>query len=181
MVNERTMNTPSSYLDGHIEKEPKLQQTTLIFVFNPEWQLLMAVKKKTQSGFDVAVEKINAAWGKVEEGESIEQGALRELYDELGIVATEDKLEKAGVIRFIFETKPQRSNECHVYMIKNFTGSYKESDNEGDEMEWLRYFDVDDLPYENMRECDRIWLPKMLRGEELDEEFLHDDQWNVIK
>lgn len=38
-----------------------MKQTSLVYVFNPEGQMLLAVKKKSDSGFDAAVEKVNSA------------------------------------------------------------------------------------------------------------------------
>ncbi|MDR0650832.1 MAG: NUDIX domain-containing protein [Candidatus Peribacteria bacterium] len=53
-------------------------QTTLVFLFNLQGQLLLAMKKR---GFGVG--KWSGPGGKVEEGESISQAAVREVEEEV--------------------------------------------------------------------------------------------------
>lgn len=156
---DENANNSSTQPEGSIEKEPLMKQTTLVYVFNPAGEMLLAVKKKSDSGFDVAVEKVNTAGGKREAQETITECALRELQQEFGIIIAERQLEFAGVVRFHFETKKSRDNECNVYKVMNYSGSFKESD----EMAELKYFDIADLPWDKMRESDRTWLPKMLK------------------
>ena len=138
--------------------------------------LLLAVKKKSDSGFDVAVEKVNSAGWKKEAQETITECALRELQQEFGIITSASSLVEAGIVRFHFETKKEWDNECHVYKIMNYAGKYKDSD----EMKELQYFDVNDLPWNKMRESDKTWLPKMLKWEMLNEDFYHSDEGKVI-
>ncbi len=65
-----------------------MRQSTLVFVFNPENQILLAMKKR---GFGEG--KWNGAGGKVEEGETIVQAASRELREETGIEIVPEKME----------------------------------------------------------------------------------------
>lgn len=58
----------------------------------------------------------------------------------------------------------------------NYTGGFKDSE----EMKEIRYFNIQDLPWDAMWESDRTWLPKMLNGEKLDEDFYHTDDGKVI-
>lgn len=152
-------NAADPKTDASIEHEPTMKQTTLVYVFNPEGQVLLAVKKKSDSGFDVSVDKVNTAGGKREPQETITECALRELQQEFGIIISESSLIDAGVIRFLFQTKKERDNECHVFNILNYNGKYKDSE----EMKEIKYFDTTNLPRENMRESDAIRMPKMLR------------------
>lgn len=180
-----TSSLPQSYEDitnsspkvnEDMEKEPLMKQTTLIYVFNPEGEMLLAVKKKSDSGFDVSLEKVNTAGGKKEAQETITECALRELQQEFGIIISEANLIDMGVVRFHFETKKEWDNECHIYKIINYAGKYKDSD----EMKQLHYFDINTLPRDKMRESDKTWLPKMINGETLDEDFYHTDEGKVI-
>ena len=65
-----------------------MRQCTLVFVFNPKKQILLAMKKR---GFGEG--KWNGAGGKVETGETIIQAASRELGEETGIEIIPEKLE----------------------------------------------------------------------------------------
>ncbi len=173
---DEAANSSSIQAEGSIEKEPLMKQTTLVYVFNPEGEMLLAVKKKSDSGFDVSVEKVNTAGGKREHQETIIDCALRELQQEFGIIVSERQLEFVGVVRFHFETKKAWDNECNVYKLMNYAGGFKDSD----EMAEIKYFDLADLPWEKMWESDRTWLPKMLKGEMLNEDFYHTDDGKVI-
>jgi ADP-ribose pyrophosphatase YjhB (NUDIX family) len=55
-----------------------MQQTALVFLFNAQGQILLGMKKR---GFGVG--KWNGPGGKLEAGESVIQGALRELEEEV--------------------------------------------------------------------------------------------------
>lgn len=65
-----------------------MRQSTLVFVFNPANQILLAMKKR---GFGEG--KWNGAGGKVEAGETIVQAASRELREETGIEINPEKME----------------------------------------------------------------------------------------
>ncbi|XP_068940903.1 oxidized purine nucleoside triphosphate hydrolase isoform X1 [Petaurus breviceps papuanus] len=73
---------------------------TLVLVMKPQ-QILLGMKKR---GFGAG--RWNGFGGKVEDGESIEEGAKRELLEESGL--TVDTLQKIGKITFEFvEMRPQ--------------------------------------------------------------------------
>lgn len=59
------MNSPNTngenQQEANVEKHSPYTTTTLIYVFNPDGQMLLATKKKTNSGFDISVEKVNTA------------------------------------------------------------------------------------------------------------------------
>lgn len=84
--------------------------------------------------------------------------ALRELEDEFGIIASENQLIPAGILRFHFKTKHNRDQECNIYKIVNYTGKYKDSD----EMAQISYHNINDLPWEKMWESDSQRMPDML-------------------
>src|SRR3989344_2202005 len=81
--------------------------------------------------------------GKVEEGESIEDAAKRELREEAGLEVIQ--MSERGVLDFEFESDPKRV-EMHIFEVNEFSGE----PNETEEMkpEW---FDFDEILF------DRLW------------------------
>jgi 8-oxo-dGTP diphosphatase / 2-hydroxy-dATP diphosphatase len=114
-------------------------------------KILLGMKKR---GFGEG--RWNGFGGKVEEGETIEEGARRELQEEVGIEAT--TLEKVGVIDFTFENDPKEL-EVHIFKISDFSGTPEESE----EMrpEWFPYANI---PFEQMWPADVTWLPLLFEG-----------------
>ncbi|KAF9210157.1 hypothetical protein BGZ49_003611 [Haplosporangium sp. Z 27] len=96
--------------------------------------------------------------GKVEPGETPKEGALRELEEEAGITVKPENLYKAGILLFLFENDPV-GLETHVYKAFEYEGQIQECD----EMR-PQWFDIADIPYDQMWEDDRVWLPKVLEG-----------------
>ena len=112
--------------------------------------LLMRKKRGVGAGL------YNGPGGKVEPGETPRECAVREAREELGVDVHD--LEKVGELGFAFGGEP--TFYCHVYRSADFTGPAEETA-EADP-EW---FDVDDLPYDEMWEDDRHWFPHLLVGE----------------
>lgn len=123
---------------------------TLVFVIRDGKILL--IDKKTGIGKG----KINGPGGKLEHGESPEQCARRECFEELGIRVA--GLQYGGQHRFQFVDG--LSIHVWVYRTSDFEGVPTES-TEARPM-WVP---LDDIPFEQMWEDDGIWLPMLLRGE----------------
>ncbi|MEF2175851.1 MAG: 8-oxo-dGTP diphosphatase [Candidatus Absconditabacteria bacterium] len=130
-------------------------QSTLVILLNSKGQILLNMKKR---GFGVG--KYNGAGGKIMPGESVIQGAVRELEEETAINLSESDLINRGVFHFYFENKPSRNQDVHL-----FSGLYDGNFQETEEMkpEW---FDIDKIPYDLMWEDDSYWLPRILAGDE---------------
>ncbi|WP_049927058.1 8-oxo-dGTP diphosphatase [Halopiger goleimassiliensis] len=128
----------------------------------------------------------NGPGGKLEDGETPRECAVRETREEVGLQADPGALEKAGELTFLLDGEVHTF--CHVFRTTEFDGEPRPSDEA--RPEWVR---VDDVPYDRMWEDDRIWLPAVLEGdtvagefafrggEPLDEaEFVsHDLEWDV--
>ena len=117
-----------------------------------EYLLLLKAKGRFGGGF------WNAPGGKIENGESSEQAAIREVGEETGV--TVKSLEKAGFLEFYFgEGKKKPDWTAEVFTTTDFEGELKESE-EG-RLEWFRN---SKLPLDLMWEDDRHWLPLLVRG-----------------
>ncbi len=122
-------------------------------------KILLGMKKR---GFGAG--RWNGFGGKLNKDESLEEGAKRELHEEAGITATE--MEKQGILEFEFQINGGIF-EVHVFQIKGFTGTPKESE----EMK-PQWFDIADIPYDTMWPDDKFWLPLFLEGKKFRGRFL---------
>lgn len=114
--------------------------------------LLLKAKGKFGGGF------WNAPGGKIELGETPEHAAKREVLEETGI--TMRTLERMGSLIFYFGSGKLRPDwTAEVFLSNDFIGTIKESE-EGK----LKWFRKDEIPYDQMWEDDRHWLPLLLDG-----------------
>ena len=104
----------------------------------------------------------NGFGGKVEDGETVERAAERELFEECGIKPLD--LKKRGVLEYIMEeegnpflTSPHM--EVHVFSVTRFTGRPVQTD----EMrpEWFLH---EAVPFDKMWPDDQYWIPLLLAG-----------------
>ena len=123
---------------------------TLVFVIR-EGRVLL-INKKTGLGKG----KVNGPGGKVEKGESPMACAIRECREELGI--TVSNLQYCGQHRFQFVDG--YSILVWVYRTAEFEGIPTETVEAAP-----LWVSLDEIPYDQMWEDDRIWLPMLLRGE----------------
>lgn len=102
----------------------------------------------------------NGFGGKIEEGETIEAAAVREIEEESGVRVDTMDLEKVALVNFFFVDGTHL--EVHTFFVRRWEGEPQETE----EMrpQWFRY---DDIPYEKMWADDPHWLPRALRGEKL--------------
>jgi 8-oxo-dGTP diphosphatase len=132
---------------------------TLVFVYRDERLLLIHKKRGLGAG------KINGPGGRLEPGETLEACAVREVQEELRI--TPKNLERAGELRFQFIDG--YSIHVHVYRATDFEGTPSETP-EAIPI-WV---DEDRVPYEEMWEDDRIWLPLLIAGTPFSGRFIFD-------
>lgn len=124
---------------------------TSAFVIKDD-KVLLGYKKR---GFGVG--KWNGFGGKPNPGESVEQAAARELIEECGIEAI--KLEEKALLVFTVESNPEIYDELRIYTIEDFEGIPVETE----EMR-PKWFYFKDVPYDQMWEDARLWLPPVLKG-----------------
>lgn len=100
---------------------------------------------------------------------------MRELSEEAGIERRPEDVEKAGILHFFWRAHPEWNQDVHI-----FRGIYNGPFAETEEMR-PQWRDTDRLPYTDMREDDRIRLPKLIAGEQFDLDFSFDREGNLIK
>ncbi len=145
-----------------------MRNATLILVLDGS-KILLGMKKK---GFGAG--KWNAFGGKVENGETIEAAAIRELREESGLLVEDVK--KSGVITFKFPQKPDWDQVVHVFTADTWAGSPMETD----EMkpEW---FELDKIPFDKMWPIDPHWMPHVLNGKFVTATVVHSPDGAIIE
>ena len=125
------------------------QLATLCYILH-DGQLLLIRKKR-----GIGAGKINGPGGKVDPGETPLAAAIREVQEEIGVTPLDPVLRGELTFRF----SDGLVLRCMVYLAHRFEGVPCESD----EAVPL-WFPVDTLPYDEMWEDDRHWLPSLLSG-----------------
>lgn len=124
-------------------------------------RVLLGMKKR---GFGAG--RWNGFGGKVKEGETIEESAIREVEEETGITIHE--MEKRGIIEFEFENDPVIL-EVHIFKITAYDGEPQETE----EMK-PQWFNIDEIPFKQMWSDDMYWFPYFLKGKTFRGSFLFD-------
>ncbi len=142
---------------------------TTLCLLKKDNHILLAMKKR---GFGEG--KYNGVGGKIEEGETPEEAMIRETEEE--IMVTPTQYEKVGVLSFDEYYKGQKGNVVfHLYVASEWIGEPKETE----EM-CPKWFDITDIPYDNMFPDDKYWLPLILEGKKINAYFDFDDNWNIL-
>ncbi len=131
-----------------------MKNTTLIY-FEKDGKYLMMNRNKKEN--DENSGKWIGVGGKFKDGESPEDCAIREAYEETGLTPTTDALRYRGIVTFVSDTWP--CEYMHLFTCDDFAGELTTCD-EG-ELSWVEKDKVLDLP---LWEGDREFL-KLLHEE----------------
>lgn len=126
-----------------------------------EDRVLLGMKKR---GFGAG--RWNGFGGKIEQDETIEQGALRELEEEAGI--RDGVLKKMGILDFSFQNNGEIL-EVHIFRLTDFNQEPIETE----EMK-PQWFTFNEIPFSQMWSDDEYWFPLFLQGKLFKGNFLFD-------
>ena len=145
---------------------PTPKARTLVFLLrhvNYVPQILLG-RKKVRFGAG----KFGGIGGKIDPGETILQAAVRELYEESNVHLPPQNLTHMAHLDFKFPYRPAWSQTAYVFIAHQWEGSPQES--EEIEPHWLPYSQI---PYENMWADAAVWLPYLLKEEQITAEFTY--------
>lgn len=137
--------------------------TLLIKGKEADKEILLAMKKR---GFGAG--KWNGIGGKIDfsKGDKdIFDTAIRETKEEIGVNAK--KLDRVAVLRFRFPYKKEWAQDVHVFLVKDWEGEPKESE----EM-FPKWFKINEIPFKEMWDDDKYWLPYILEGKKIKADFI---------
>jgi len=141
------------------------KEFTLCFIKEGE-RILLGMKKR---GFGQG--RWNGFGGKIEEGESIEQAAIREFEEECGVKVVD--LDEVGMIDFNFLDDGSEL-KVHIFNILEYEGLPIETE----EMS-PKWFDNNDIPFSLMWPDDVYWMPLFLSGKKFKAVFFLKDKDNI--
>jgi len=126
------------------------EKGTLCFIIENGEILLIEKKRGLGAG------KVNGPGGRIEAGETAEQGAIRETQEEVGLTPT--GMEWAGELSFQF--RDGYSLHVELYRASGWTGELRETDEA--KPFWCS---TSEIPYGRMWADDEQWMPRLLAGE----------------
>lgn len=120
-------------------------------------EICLAMKKRSYGKG-----KWNGSGGKVGDNgaETIRASAVREVKEELDLDISEASLNLVGQTEFIDKANNNFSQMINIFVVNEWNGEPTESE----EMK-PQWFGVEEIPYDDMWEDDKYWLPMLLREE----------------
>lgn len=125
-------------------------------------QVLLGLKKR-----GLGAGRFVGLGGKFEPGESAEQAAVREIEEESSVVVAASALDRRGDLHYRFPHRPDWSQRSTVFVGTSWQGVPAPSDEL--DPEW---FDVEQLPLDDMWDDAKHWLPGVLAGGQINREFI---------
>ncbi len=111
--------------------------------------------------------KWNGPGGKFEKGETPEQCAIRETYEETGITMRSPFFH--GKLYFFMEGRRKLAIEGYLFSTRRFYGRVRPSE-EGE----VKWFGVNSLPSSRMWDDDKYWFDLMLKRKKFDAYIYYD-------
>ena len=148
-----------------------LRDTTLALLIH-DGQVLLGCKQKK-----IGADLWNAPGGKVEPGETIAQGMVRESRQEAGYIPKTWRL--AAVIEF-YPLGQDFNQRCHIFTVENWEIDPEYREDKNDEMKNLTWFPISDIPWGSMWPNDQLWMPTVLAGKTIQAAFINGEDKQVI-
>ncbi|EGG20445.1 hypothetical protein DFA_07569 [Cavenderia fasciculata] len=125
-------------------------------------RLLLGLKKK---GFGKG--RWNGIGGKKTDDETIDESAIRECVEEVGLKPT--NLVKRGELQYYYKNQKHMNTHCTIYTIDMWTGDLIESDEMSPKW-WNLDSDsnsdnTDPLPYDLMWDDMKVWFPSFINSD----------------
>jgi 8-oxo-dGTP diphosphatase len=100
----------------------------------------------------------NGLGGYIEDGESLKDAVIREIFEETDIVINQEELVKMA------EIKLNSDLLLHVFIVNNWSCGNTIKDKTIKELKW---FYKNNLPYKDMHENNNKWLPYIMDGKKI--------------
>jgi 8-oxo-dGTP diphosphatase len=133
-----------------------------VITFITEGERILLIHKKRGLGHG----KVNGPGGRLEDGESPLEAAVRETREEVGLSIGEAR--EVALLQFAFTDG--YSLEATVFLSSSYSGTPVETDEA--RPFWVRRSEI---PYDRMWADDILWLPRVLDGEYVRGQFLFDE------
>lgn len=140
--------------------EKELTQATCCFPLKDN-KILLAIKAKY-----IGQGCWNGYGGGIETGENPAEAAVRELEEESGgVIASPENLEKVAEIDFHNTKSDGKIFVCkvHFYLVRDWRGEIRETE----EMLNPTWFEINNLPIDELMPADKYWLPVVLSGKKI--------------
>lgn len=149
--------------------ENRIVKATVVLLIDNERRVCLAQKKRSihHNGGEISYSlgTYNGYGGKFEETDyAISDTAIRELYDESGVKASQEDLELVARVYFYIK-KEDETMEPFMEVSFFFLYKWQGVPVEGDEMGVPTFFSEDSIPYDQMMPADRALFEKMFNGE----------------
>ncbi|MEE3233114.1 MAG: 8-oxo-dGTP diphosphatase [Candidatus Latescibacterota bacterium] len=137
-----------------------VEQGTLMYIFNENSVLLIRKKRGLGAG------KINGPGGRIENGETPVDCAVRETREEVGVCP----VKPFQVGRMCYQCTDGYSMDVSIFRSESYWGDLRSSDEA--EPFWT---DVSKIPYGEMWPTDRNWLPLVINRQSFTVYTLYDE------
>lgn len=150
-----------------------MPHTTLLFLVkksdNKITDICLAMKKR---GFGAG--RWNGVGGKLNEGETFEQGVMREAQEEVSVEP--NNVQKVAELTFTFPANPDWNQIVETFVTESWEGEPTESEEMAP-----KWFSISDIPYADMWPDDIFWLPKVLEGNLVKAKFTFGEKDSVLE
>ena len=152
--------TPTILNDINWDQWQACHQATLLLTIKNDQILLMRKKRGLGAG------KINGPGGKIEPGETIKECIIRETQEELCITP----INPVFIGENLFQFTDGYSIHVHTFIASDYTGEPAETDEA-----IPLWFSLDNIPYDEMWEDDKYWVPLALQRQTFVGRYLFDN------
>lgn len=112
--------------------------------------------------------KWNGPGGKLDDGETLEECMIRETKEEFGIDIIPENMKKVWEFSWRNKANEEQNHYVHIYLIDDFEWVPTESE------EMLpKWFDLENMPVEDMWKEDVLWLPRIFAWEYIEYEIIY--------